>query len=649
MVEAARRRRLAASSARSSAVTGSLEAHAPLLDAIAASPNDVAPWAVYADLLQTEGHPRGELISLMLERERRPSTRLLDAQRRQLGLHATVLLPAGLEHAVVGWRRGFASELRITAPEQLAPAIADRALRFVEAATLVIDTEQWAAWRAALIAAKLPWRRLRVEVTGAELDAAPLLACCPALETLRIAFPPDGGTVTWGAAQCEQLQLLVLVNAGEVESLDDVELPVLAELRLLGASSPSEDLRTSLRWNRLRRVVVTDDVIVEPDETGPIVHSIREPEPADDGDDWDDDRRPPPIPTTTAFVVVGGPLPAGLVEKLATRLSIAHLSARIATIHWQARPLTAIQLFGATDAELLPYGLAIALGNVLDPAPPIVLVEVDDDRAARYLVLGETPVRGMRRQPDDAVRRALDLALGIDPGSAILRDLLDDLAATPIETVVGNGGTYPLVMIDPSTAPLAVPEEEEPYDDGDEDEDDEYGDDYDWDDLAGQYEEPVVVVDDDDDPPPPPPPVAIVVATAAVVDEVIEEPVVLVEDDVLEPPPITDEDALALPPDHAEQWIEFRDHWDDRATDVDDETSELRWPDPEHVQDDHAILDRQIAEPACGVHARALDHCPGCGAFYCAECGGEDWCSSCFGILAGTAPIDPARPTVSPK
>jgi uncharacterized protein (TIGR02996 family) len=53
----------------------------PLLEVIAANPDDPAAWAVYADLLQTEGHPRGDLVSLMLEREARPSPRLFEAQR----------------------------------------------------------------------------------------------------------------------------------------------------------------------------------------------------------------------------------------------------------------------------------------------------------------------------------------------------------------------------------------------------------------------------------------------------------------------------------------------------------------------------------------------------------------------------------------
>ena len=53
-----------------------------LLAALAESPDDVASWSVYGDFLQAQSDPRGELISLMLERARQPSSKLFDAVSR---------------------------------------------------------------------------------------------------------------------------------------------------------------------------------------------------------------------------------------------------------------------------------------------------------------------------------------------------------------------------------------------------------------------------------------------------------------------------------------------------------------------------------------------------------------------------------------
>lgn len=41
--------------------------------------DDATRWAVYADWLEVNGSPRGALMSLMLEREARPSRALHDA------------------------------------------------------------------------------------------------------------------------------------------------------------------------------------------------------------------------------------------------------------------------------------------------------------------------------------------------------------------------------------------------------------------------------------------------------------------------------------------------------------------------------------------------------------------------------------------
>jgi uncharacterized protein (TIGR02996 family) len=645
--------------------------HAPLLDAIAAAPDDPAPWAVYADLLQTQDHPRGELISLMMERERRPSARLLEAQRKQLAVHAPALLPSTLSEIVVGWRRGFVNEIRVAAPEQLATVRSEVSLRFVETATLAIDVDQWAEWRAALSIARMPWRRVRVELINGEdeLEVAPILACAPALQTLHI---DAGGTLlTWDDARGETLEQLVLVNAGEVSSLDDAELPRLEDLRLIGDSVASDELQTSLCWSRLKRVVVTEafEEDEEREETTPVVQVITpiagsraNPREVDDDYDDDDEERDS-ADLTTAFVVVGQVIQPALLAKLASRMSIANLSARVATVRWLPREVTVFQLFGSSEIELMPYGLAIALETVLDPAPPIALVEVEANRAARYLVLGKAHVRGTQQaNPDEVVRRALDLSLGFDPGSGILQDMLDELAATPTQCLLGKAGGYQLSMVDPSSAPLVVPEEpDNDYDD----EEDEYGSEEEWDSEDGleeQYAEPAIVEDVIARAAPVIVERKIVFVTEAPVAEPVQpiEPVEPVEPeiddddagllDVLETALALDrdtEDALTTPPDRSELWLEFHEHWDDRAVAIDDETHETRWPDPEVVLNEFPHdLARRVAEPTCARHARALEDCRGCDALHCVECGGEDWCANCFTSLVEQAAIDLAAKRV---
>ncbi|MEO8698479.1 MAG: hypothetical protein ABI867_00515 [Kofleriaceae bacterium] len=152
-----------------------------LLDTLAENLDDLGPWSVYGDLLQTEADPRGELITLMLERERQPSRRLLELQRRYLDKHAPELLPAR-DATSLTWWRGFVAELRIDAPDQLATAVADPALRFVDAATLVVDEASWSAWsRSGGIRDRRSWRTCSRSSKPHRCTCSPGLAadtCC---------------------------------------------------------------------------------------------------------------------------------------------------------------------------------------------------------------------------------------------------------------------------------------------------------------------------------------------------------------------------------------------------------------------------------------------------------------------------------------
>ena len=606
MVAALPRRRIAVTARRRPIA---VDLHEPLLDAIAAAaPGDVAPWTVYADLLQTEEHPRGELMSLMLERERRPSVKLLDLERRQLAAHASVVMPRALDaRHVVAWRRGFASELRLDAPEQLAVVAADPSLRFVEAATLVLADNK--SWKKPLASARMPWRRLRIESETRTLKLAPIVAACPAVERLEIA----GNKLDWSDVRAEHLTTLVLTGRRELGSLDDVHLPRLAELRLLDGATAGDCLRTSVRWSRLERVV----------ELGTSTE--------DDEEDGAYDR---PRPTTTAFLAIARRVDAALLKKLAARLSITRLAARIAHV----APLTVLQLYGAPEAELLPYGIAVALQHVLADVPPIALVELDRNHAARYLVLGEQPLRESGAA-DVMVARALDAALGRHPGTHVLQDVLLALAATPIAPLVGDDASHPLTMIDPASAPLVEDEPDDDYDD-EPDEEDELWDD-DGDEVSLCNEPPVVIEDHVEEP-------AIADSSEAIVEEVVEIVELDLERLALQLAAET-EDALVPPPERPELWLEFRDHWSERAVDIDDEPADARWPDPELVANEYPLdLERQIAAPACIAHGIDLDTCDACGVLHCVECSRNDsHCTACADARESTTKRLPSNELIT--
>ena len=79
--------------------------------------DDSAAMAVYADLLSVRGDPRGELVQLQLERERRPfDPRLVRAEAEHLARHDRALL-GGLRTATtlceLIWRRGYIVEAKL--------------------------------------------------------------------------------------------------------------------------------------------------------------------------------------------------------------------------------------------------------------------------------------------------------------------------------------------------------------------------------------------------------------------------------------------------------------------------------------------------------------------------------------------------------
>ncbi|HET9992271.1 MAG TPA: hypothetical protein VFQ65_27255, partial [Kofleriaceae bacterium] len=395
----------------------------------------------------------------------------------------------------------------------------------------------------------------------------------------------------------------------------------LRELWLIGASVATESLRH--QWRKLERVVVADTGEGE-DAPNVVAYRARTPAVEEDYDYAPE--------ASNAFVIVGQPVELALLQKLAARMTgLAQLSVRIADLWWQRRPVTVLQLYGTLDpASLLPYSLAVALENVLATRPPIVLVELGDTRG-QFLALGEHQARGGLEMgdatPADIARRAFDIAFGCDPGSTIVDDVLDALAIAPEHVIVGHvRGDRILNVIDPRATPFDT--EDDSYVDDEDDEDEDEGYDCEpWEDDLERYEEPVplsrLVVKTDEDA------WAESLEAADATDD--GEPAAPVVDD-------DETNATDQVLERPEAWFEFREHWDDRAGDPDDEPGEVRWPDPAAVELAQTVdLDRQIAEPACSEHASPLDTCSWCSTPVCLACNDdaplENVCPSCLALL----------------
>ena len=92
--------------------------------AIRERPDDPGPYLVYADWLQLEQDPRGQLITIQAQRAATDSDALAAAEKKLLAKHGAYFVPEALAHAlqrrrsssprcVVTWRNGFFAHVRL--------------------------------------------------------------------------------------------------------------------------------------------------------------------------------------------------------------------------------------------------------------------------------------------------------------------------------------------------------------------------------------------------------------------------------------------------------------------------------------------------------------------------------------------------------
>lgn len=88
--------------------------HAGLIAGIAADPDEVAHYLVYADWLLEQGDPRGELIRVMEGLERWPVNLELELRRAELWeQHELRFFRPGWAELDLRWRWGFVESLRV--------------------------------------------------------------------------------------------------------------------------------------------------------------------------------------------------------------------------------------------------------------------------------------------------------------------------------------------------------------------------------------------------------------------------------------------------------------------------------------------------------------------------------------------------------
>ncbi len=179
------------------------ESNAALEALIQADPDDIEHFLVYADWLQSQGDPRGELIAMQCALEQPPSS---TERRDELTVTARARVRAFEEEIrarfgdlvgrqnIVVWRRGFVDHLQIRLPagssratleQDLALLSQHPSLRLVRRLSLGSPSTDY-TWAIDLLAeGGWPATLQEIHLTGGTLDLAALATAFPRLQRLR--------------------------------------------------------------------------------------------------------------------------------------------------------------------------------------------------------------------------------------------------------------------------------------------------------------------------------------------------------------------------------------------------------------------------------------------------------------------------------
>lgn len=587
--------------------------HAQLVE----SRDDLALWTVYGDQLQAANDPRGALIAMMLERERAPSRALFEAEYAYRAKHARALLPRGLHKAAdtIAWRRGFAQGIPVASPEVLREVLGSPMTSFVEAVSLHVTADDWDDWFAALEGVTLPWRRMKMELSGFAdpVELAAWLAHVPQLEHLHIrCFADDETHLELGDVEAPALRCLVLEAVAAVSGLEDAAIAQLEELRLYDSLPIGDAVFESELWSDLKRVVSTQEV----PGGGPEILRHRREELEDDYYDDNDEE-----PQEDAIIAISALVDASVIHDAARSLrGFASLAVDVG--HVVDASMTALRLRGHGPEELAPFGFATTLAHALPPETRIALVHASSKTStSRGLTLSARPLQRTAPGGFRLMRTLLDHELGRDPGLFAAADLWDALRFGPTLAIVGSPTprTPVLVDIDPqSMGPM--PEIDE-----------------DFEEPIPEHQVELYT--------PGPEQVMLAAATAPAEAPPLEETVEELEEELYEESEEagdeTGEIALGTDasPDGAFAWTRLLSDWAEREANPDDELAE-RFADPEEQYNEaesqalETAVSPDSACASCTTIGVPLRPCVWCGGHFCEGCSirpssGAIWCTDC--------------------
>lgn len=435
-----------------------------------ANRDDARRWAVYADWLEAQGNPHGALVSLMLEREVRPTRALAKAvkEREQLIGQLTpepfrTLVVRELPRLAPVFRRGFVWSAGAADEADFEALLTHPACAFLERAVLMPSTaEQLEAWLGGT-SAPLPWRQLHVVVPeGVEsIDLSPLVSRLPQLRALELDCANELTDFTLGHAP--MLREVTLFGGSEAVLEAMLQAPALVDVGVRlstrnryqpeGADRLEPMARQLAAVQRLRRLVLEG-------EPGEVVRSLAEDRGATRvavrAFELDE---PPferwPAGDETCFVALRGSLTPAHREALtqfARHAGATRVVATVAELDVGSTVLSLLRLHGEGEMRLVPRAIAnqLAKSDATLDAAAITLSHSNNSANAWAVGPHAASEPGRRRSVpamrhdagfwsrEALVREVLDGLLGFDPGLDVLDGLLVALDLGVRETWLGN-------------------------------------------------------------------------------------------------------------------------------------------------------------------------------------------------------------------
>lgn len=463
--------------------------------------DDATRWAVYADWLEVNGSPRGALMSLMLERELRPSRALQDAVAATDRLRFELTPPPlrtlqarGVRETPV-FRRGVLSMTSALEFSEFEALLTHPSATLLERARLVpgsaAELERWVR----AVSRPLPWRRLELvldpRAEAVRLDLSALMRWLPRLEALRL--ERTGALDHFAVGHAPSLRTIEVVHACEAIVEGVRKVPSLERLELLldvanqyqpEGRQPAETFATNLhQLGNVGQLVVEGSVqarlsaVIGARKAGTtVVRAINSVE--------GDGVVPWLSQLEQSLLIIRGALPAELraaIMACATTSGAERVAVQHATVRLDGAEVTVARLLGTGEVQVVPGSVARQLAK-LDRGLDVASVCLSDsNRSISSESLGpHVSVPGVRKRPiarrdesasfrDRVVRDVIDGLLGFDPGWGVLEQLVTALDFASPELVVGTplGAGERLVMF--TERALRPPRDE------DHEEDEEYG------------------------------------------------------------------------------------------------------------------------------------------------------------------------------